>query len=108
VKKSHTKADTIWSADIVRSGGSTELLIFDEKSGRAIVRAPVAVTDVTTVTEALKKALQTVGPPFEIRTDAGLFFTSNAVRALLTSLGVTHTFAGVGAKKNRAERRARF
>jgi hypothetical protein len=31
VKKSHTKADTIWSADIVRSGGSAELLIVHKK-----------------------------------------------------------------------------
>ena len=75
MKKSHRKADTIWSADIVRSGGSAELLIVDEKSGRAIVRTPVDVTDVTSGIGALKEAFETVGTPLEIRTDAGLFFT---------------------------------
>jgi hypothetical protein len=103
VKKSHAKADTIWSADIVRSGGSTELLIVDEKGGRTIVRTPVDVTDVTSGTEALKEAFETVGTPLEISTDAALFFTGTAVRALLTSLGVAHTVLG----RNLAERRAR-
>ncbi len=105
MKKSHTKADTIWSADFVRSGGSAELLIVDEKSGRAIVRTPVDVTDVTSETEALKKAFETVGIPLEIRTDAGEFFTGTAVRALLTSFGVEHTVVVLG--RNRAERQAR-
>lgn len=105
MKKSHRKADTIWSADIVRSGGSAELLIVDEKSGRAIVRTPVDVTDVTSGIGALKEAFETVGTPLEIRTDAGLFFTGTAVRALLTSLGVAHRVVVVG--RNRAERLAR-
>jgi hypothetical protein len=106
VKKSHTKADTIWSADIVvRSGGSAELLIVDEKSGRAIVRTPVDMTDVTSGTEALRKVFETHGTPLEVRTDAGFFFTGTAVRALLDSLGVAHTVVVVG--RNRAERQAR-
>jgi hypothetical protein len=40
VKNSHAKADTIWSADIVRSGGSTELLIVDEKGGQLSFERP--------------------------------------------------------------------
>ena len=112
MKKSHRKADTIWSADIVRSGGSAELLIVDEKSGRAIVRTPVDVTDVTSGIGALKEAFETVGTPLEIRTDGSelyladeIFFTGTAVRALLTSLGVAHRVVVVG--RNRAERLAR-
>lgn len=105
MKNSHAKADTIWSADVVRSGGSTELLIVDEKGRQTIVRTPLDVTDVTLGTEALKNAFETVGPPLEIRTDGGLFFTGTALRALLTSLGVVHTVVVAG--RNLAERRPR-
>jgi hypothetical protein len=83
-----------------------ELLIADEKSGRAIARTPVDVTDGTSVTEALKKAFEMVGTPLEIRTDGGQVFSGTVVKAL-ASLGVAHTHTVLAAGPTRAERQAR-
>jgi hypothetical protein len=71
-----------WDADVFISNGSRELL-----------------------------ALQTFGPPAEMRTDGGLFFFTKALADVLFSFGVAHTVRVVGKslpeRRLRAARRAR-
>jgi hypothetical protein len=105
VKKPITNANTIWFADLIRSDGLTELWIVDEKSDRVIVRTPLDMTDDSSTIEALREALQKLGPPSELRKDCSFLFTGPPVRALLASVGVAHTIAVAG--RNQAERKAR-
>jgi hypothetical protein len=96
--------NTTWSADMVRSGNTFELLIADEGSGRTIIRVPVDPGDISSGTEPIKEAFRSFGAPDELRTDRGTVFARPVFGDLLRSFGVSHTFVG---GRTMAERRAK-